>query len=100
MCHTNAVNSIKDKGSVYKWTQLLNRSKSTEDMLDPVDSPFEMVCLFLSFSLFVSLSLADLRGEYSPLVAECSGVMAKLVWARNQPMVSRYIVACLNRMSC
>ena len=31
---------------------------------------------------------------------ECSGVMARLVWARNQPMVSRYIIACLDRMSC
>ena len=44
-------------------------------------------------------ALADLRDEYSPLVAECSGVMARLVWARNQPMVSRYIIACLDRMS-
>ena len=31
----------------------------------------------------------------SPLIAECSGVMARLAWARNQPMVSRYIIACL-----
>ena len=30
-------------------------------------------------------ALADLRDEYSPLVAECSGVMARLVWARNSP---------------
>ena len=40
-------------------------------------------------------ALADLRDKFSPLVAECSGVMARLVWARNQPMVSRYILACL-----
>ena len=26
-------------------------------------------------------ALADLRHEFSPLVAECSGVMARLVWA-------------------
>ena len=45
-------------------------------------------------------ALADLRDKYSPLVAECSGVMARLVSARNQPMVSRYIIACLDRMSC
>ena len=45
-------------------------------------------------------ALADLRDEYSPLVAECSGVMARLVWARNQPMVSKYIIACLDIMSC
>ena len=36
-----------------------------------------------------------IRDKFSPLVAECSGVMAGLVWARNQPMVSRYIIVCL-----
>ena len=50
--------------------------------------------------LLERLALADLRGKFSPLVAECSGVMARLVWANNQPMVSRYIIACLDRMSC
>ena len=45
-------------------------------------------------------ALAHLRDEFSPLIAECSGVMARLVWARNQPMVSGYIIACLDRMSC
>ena len=45
-------------------------------------------------------ALADLRDKFSPFVAECSGVMARIVWARNQPMVSRYIIACLDRMSC
>ena len=45
-------------------------------------------------------ALADLRDEFSPLVAECSDVMARLVWARNQPMVSKYIIACLDIMSC
>ena len=45
-------------------------------------------------------ALADLRDEFSPLIAECSGVMARLVWARHQPMVSRYIIACLDRTSC
>ena len=34
-------------------------------------------------------ALADLRDEFSPLLA----VMARVVWARNQPMVSRYIIA-------
>ena len=33
-------------------------------------------------------ALADLRDEFSPFIAECSGVMARLVWARNQPMVA------------
>ena len=45
-------------------------------------------------------ALADLRDEFSTLVAECAGVIARLVWARDQPMVSRYIIACLDRMSC
>ena len=34
-------------------------------------------------------ALADLRDEFSPLVAECSDVMARLVWARNQPLYIR-----------
>ena len=45
-------------------------------------------------------ALADLRVEFSPLIAECPDVMARLVWARNQPTVDRYIIACLVRMSC
>ena len=45
-------------------------------------------------------ALADLRDELSPLIAEFSGVMARLVGARNQPMVSRYIIACFDSMSC
>ena len=45
-------------------------------------------------------ALADLRDEFPSLIAGCSGVMARLVWARNQPMVSSYIIACLDRMSC
>ena len=45
-------------------------------------------------------ALADLRDKFSTLVVECSGVMARLAWAKDQLMVSRYIVACLDRMSC
>ena len=45
-------------------------------------------------------TVADLRDEFSPLVVECSGVKARLVCARKQPMVSSYIIACLDRMSC
>ena len=45
-------------------------------------------------------ALIDLRDEFSPLITKCSGVMARLVWARNQPMISRCIIACLDRMSC
>ena len=45
-------------------------------------------------------ALADPRDEFSPLLADCSGVLTRLVWARDQPMVSRYIIGCLDRMSC
>ena len=45
-------------------------------------------------------ALADLRQQYSTLISGCSGVMAKLVWARDQPLVSKYIIACLDRMAC
>ena len=31
-------------------------------------------------------ALADLRDEFSPLVVDCSGVMARLVWARDRPL--------------
>ena len=40
------------------------------------------------------------RDEFLPWIADCSGVMVRVVWARNQPMVSRYIIACLDKMSC
>ena len=44
-----------------------------------------------------SALLLQISGWYhfSSLVADCSGVMDRLVWARNQPMVSRYVIACL-----
>ena len=45
-------------------------------------------------------ALAGLRQQYSALMSECSGVMARLVWAEDQPLVSRYIIACLDKMSC
>ena len=50
--------------------------------------------------LFECPALADLRDDFSPRVAECSGGLARLVWATNQLMVSRYIIACLERLSC
>ena len=43
-------------------------------------------------------ALADLRRAFSPVLASCSGVMARLVQVKDQPMVS--ILACLDRMSC
>ena len=42
-------------------------------------------------------ALADLRVAFAPLIAECSGIMARLVWANDQPLVSKYIIACLDR---
>ena len=41
-------------------------------------------------------ALADVRDEFSPLVADCSGVLARLLWAGDQPMVRRYIIGCLD----
>ena len=31
-------------------------------------------------------ALAGLRQQYSALMSECSGVMARLVWARTSPL--------------
>ena len=45
-------------------------------------------------------ALADVGDEFFSMVADCSGVMARLVWARDQPKVSRWIITCLDRMSC
>ena len=42
-------------------------------------------------------ALLDLRVTFAPLIAEASGIMARLVWADDQPLVSKYIIACLNR---
>ena len=42
-------------------------------------------------------ALGDLRSQYAPLIAESSGIMAQLVWAGDQPLVSKYIIACLDR---
>ena len=41
-------------------------------------------------------ALADVRTEFSQLIAHCSGIMARLVWFKDQPLVSRYIIACLD----
>ena len=45
-------------------------------------------------------ALADVRTQFSQLIAQSSGVMARLVWFRDQPLVSRYIIACLDMVSC
>ena len=34
-------------------------------------------------------ALADLKVAFAALIAECSGIMAKLVWANDQPLVSK-----------
>ena len=43
---------------------------------------------------------ADLSETLFLLVTDCSGVMARLVWAKDQPMVSIYIIARPDRMLC
>ncbi len=45
-------------------------------------------------------ALSDLRAEFSTLVSACSGVMARLMWSKDQLLLSRYIIRCLDRMSC
>ena len=37
--------------------------------------------------------------QFSSLLLPCSGVMRRLLWARDQHEVCRYIIACLDRMS-
>ena len=46
--------------------------------------------------LLECLALADVRIQFSQLIADCSGIMARLVKFRDQPLVSRYIIACLD----
>ena len=45
-------------------------------------------------------ALSDVRAAFSELISQSSGVMARLVWAKDQARVGRYITACLNRMQC
>ena len=40
-------------------------------------------------------ALTDDRSQFSQLIAHCSGIMARLLWFRNSPLVSRYIIVCL-----
>ena len=44
-------------------------------------------------------ALADLRLQFSSFLLPCSGVMRRLLWAKDQHEVCRYIIACLDRMS-
>ena len=44
-------------------------------------------------------ALAGLRLHFSSLLMSCSSVMRRLLWAKDQHEVSRYIIACLDRMS-
>ena len=42
-------------------------------------------------------ALADLRLQFSTLLLPCSSVMRRLLWAKDQHEVCRYIIACLDR---
>ena len=44
-------------------------------------------------------ALADLRLQFSSLLLSCSSVMKRLLWAKDQHEVCRYIIACLDRKS-
>ena len=70
------------------------------------DSDKEGPCLppghFLGILLLLPsllLALAGLRLHFSSLLMSCSSVMRRLLWAKDQHEVSRYIIACLDRMS-
>ena len=39
-------------------------------------------------------ALADLREGSAPLVAECSGIMARLVWASSASLINRMLYLC------
>ena len=41
--------------------------------------------------------LDDVTLQYAPLIAKSSGIMALFVWADDQPLLSKYIIACLDR---
>ena len=49
--------------------------------------------------LLECLALADLGLQFSSLLLSCSSVMRRLLWAKDQHEVCRYIIACLDRMS-
>ena len=44
-------------------------------------------------------ALADPRLQFSSVFLSCSSVMRRLLWAKDQHEVCRYIIACLDRMS-
>ena len=44
-------------------------------------------------------ALAGVRTQSSQLIAQCSGVMARLVWFKDESLVSSYIIACLDMVS-
>ena len=44
-------------------------------------------------------ALAALRLQFSSLLLSCSSIMSRLLWAKDPHEVSRYIIACLDRMS-
>ena len=45
-------------------------------------------------------ALADVKTQFFQLIAHSSGVMARLVWFRDQPLVTRFIIVCLDMVSC
>ena len=48
--------------------------------------------------LLEDTALADVRTQHFQLIAHCLGIMARLVWFKDQPLVSRYIIACLDML--
>ena len=112
-----------DKLRLAQQMQLMQQQATFEAVpLDPRADPVELPCVsplpqacvqalsywalgderHMLLELHECPALADLRNIFFPLVTliiDCSGVMAWLVGARNQPTASRYISACFDIMS-
>ena len=51
---------------------------------------------FVMRGMCFSSALIWLASGRHSLMSKCSGFMAELVWAKDQPTVSKYIIACLD----
>ena len=49
--------------------------------------------------MLLECPVSGLRLQFSSLLLSCSGVMRRLLWAKDQHALCRYIIACLDNMS-
>ena len=45
-------------------------------------------------------ALSDFRAQVSTLISDCLDVLARLMWGKDQLLLSKHIIGCLDRMSC